>query len=187
VPSAAFDRGHCNRRRFLGWSLFAAGGLLLPGAKVAAAVPTGARQLEFYNIHTGEAVTALYWEQGHYVAGSLTQIDYVLRDFRTGDVHTIDPRLLDLVHQLRLAMAYDGPVHVISGYRCPATNAMLAQRSKKVAKNSYHLEGKAIDLRLPGRRLEDLRAAALDLGGGGVGYYPESKFVHMDTGPVRAW
>jgi uncharacterized protein YcbK (DUF882 family) len=187
VSSGAFDRTHCNRRGFLAWSLAAGSGLLFPGAKVAAAADTAVRQLKFYNIHTGEALTALYWEQGRYVPGSLTEIDYVLRDFRTGDVHAIDTHLLDLVHRLRLAMGYDDPVHVISGYRSPATNAMLAQRSKKVAKNSFHLAGRAIDLRLPGRRLEDLRAAAMHLGGGGVGYYPESQFVHMDTGPVRAW
>ena len=102
-------------------------------------------------------------------------------------MHPIDPYLLDLVHGLRLTMEYDGPVHVVSGYRSPRTNAMLAQRSGKVAKNSYHVKGMAIDLRLPGRQLEDLRDTAMRLAGGGVGFYPESEFVHMDTGPVRAW
>ncbi len=187
MPSAAFDRAPRDRRRVLAWMLAAGSGLPLPWTNAAAAASRGARRLEFYNLHTGESVTASYWEQGHYLARGLTEIDYVLRDFRTGDVHPIDPYLLDLVYSLRVTMEYDGPVHVISGYRSPKTNAMLAQRSGKVAKNSYHVKGMAIDLRLPGRRLEDVRDAAMRLGGGGVGFYPESQFVHMDTGPVRAW
>jgi uncharacterized protein YcbK (DUF882 family) len=186
VSGDAFDRGYCNRRDWLAGTL-AAGSSVVPWTDAAAAGSPAARQLEFYNVHTGESLTASYWEQGRYVAGRLAEIDYMLRDYRTGDVHPIDPYLLDLVHSLRLAMDYDGPVHVISGYRSPSTNAMLAQRSDKVAKNSYHVKGMAIDLRLPGRRLEDVRDTAIRLGGGGVGFYPESQFVHMDTGPARAW
>ena len=90
----------------------------------------------------------MYWEGGHYIADALDEIDYVLRDFRTGDVRSIDPALLDLVHRLRLAMACDRRSRHL-GYRCPATNAMLARRSNGVAKNSYHVKGMAIDLRLP--------------------------------------
>ena len=145
----------CGRRRFLGWSLGAGCGLLIPGAKTAAAARPAARQLEFYNLHTWrDPLRAVYWEGGHYIADALDEIDYVLRDFRTGDVRSIDPAPLDLVHRLRLAMACDQPVHVISGYRCPATNAMLARRSNGVAKNSYHVKGMAIDLRLPDRDLK---------------------------------
>jgi uncharacterized protein YcbK (DUF882 family) len=187
VPDGSIARATCQRRRFLAWSLAAGSGLVLPWTNAAAATAPAARQLDFYNLHTGESSTVSYWEQGHYLAGGLAEIDYVLRDFRTGDVHPIDPYLLDLVHRVRLTMAYDGPVHVISGYRSPKTNAMLAERSGKVAKNSYHVKGMAIDLRLPGRRLEDVRGTAMQLGGGGVGFYPESQFVHLDTGPVRAW
>jgi uncharacterized protein YcbK (DUF882 family) len=186
VAGGTFGCAHCDRRRFLGGSL-AATGLLLPGTTAIAAVEAAARLARFYNTHTGESLAASYWERGHYVPAGLTQIDYVLRDFRTGDVHRIDPELVDLVHRLRLALAYEGPVHVISGYRSPKTNAMLARRSRKVAKNSYHMKGMAIDLRLPGRPLEEVRAAALSLGGGGVGFYPGPQFVHVDTGPVRTW
>jgi uncharacterized protein YcbK (DUF882 family) len=186
VAGERFDCVDCNRRRFLGRAL-AATGVLLPVTTAIAAAEPAARQASFYNTHTGESLTALYWEHGHYVPAGLTEIDYVLRDFRTGDVHRIDPELVDLVHRLRLAMGYDGAVHVISGYRSPKTNAMLARRSSKVAKTSYHRKGMAIDLRLPGRRLEDVRAAALGLGGGGVGFYPGPQFVHIDTGPVRTW
>lgn len=170
----------------MGWSV-AACGLSLPVASVAAAATSPGRRLNFYNIHTGESLSAVYWEEGRYLEDSLAEIDYVLRDFRTGEVHTIDPHLLDLVHRLRLTLDHQDKINVISGYRCPATNAMLARRSKQVAKNSFHLKGMAIDLRLPGRRLKDVRAAAVWLAGGGVGYYPESDFVHMDTGAVRAW
>jgi uncharacterized protein YcbK (DUF882 family) len=180
------DRTLCSRRRFVGWSL-AAAGVLLCGANGARAGTEAARQLAFYNLHTGESLRAVYWEGGRYLEDGLAEIDYVLRDFRTGEVRSIDPKLLDLVHRLRRTMDDDEPVHVISGYRSPATNAMLARRSNGVAKNSYHVKGMAIDLRLPDRRLADLRAAAMALAGGGVGYYPKSNFVHVDTGPVRAW
>jgi uncharacterized protein YcbK (DUF882 family) len=187
VSGEVFDRAGCSRRLFVASGLAAGSALLPPWTDAAAARSLAARRLEFHNLHTGESLSASYWEQGHYIASGLAKIDYVLRDFRTGDVHPIDPYLLDLVYSLRLAMHYDGPVHVISGYRSPKTNAMLAQRSGKVAKNSYHVKGMAIDLRLPDRPLEEVRDTAMRLGGGGVGFYPESRFVHMDTGPVRAW
>jgi uncharacterized protein YcbK (DUF882 family) len=187
VPGKGFDRACCNRRHWLAGAFAAGTGLVLRWTNAAAAASLPVRQLEFHSLRTGESLTAAYWEQGHYIAGGLAQIDYVLRDARTGDVHPIDPSLLDLVYSLCRKMAYAGPIHVISGYRSPRTNTMLAQRSGKVAKNSYHVKGMAIDLRLPGRRLEEVRDTAMRLGGGGVGFYPESQFVHMDTGPVRAW
>ena len=187
MPRQGSDRTACARRRFLGWSLATGGALLIPGARAAAAATGPARQLAFHNLHTGELLRAVYWEGGRYLPHALAEIDYVLRDFRTGDVRSIDPALLDLLHRLRLALERDWPVHVISGYRRPATNAMLARRSNNVAKNSYHVKGMAIDLRLPDRDLKDLRYVALMLAVGGVGYYPKSDFVHMDTGPVRRW
>jgi uncharacterized protein YcbK (DUF882 family) len=160
---------------------------VVPGGGLATAAAMPARRLDFYNTHTGESLSAVYWEGGRYLKDGLATIDYALRDFRTDQVRSIDPQLLDLVHRLRVVLACDGPVHVISGYRSPATNAMLARRSRSVAKNSYHVKGMAIDLRLPERQLKDVHAAALALAGGGVGYYPKSDFVHMDTGPVRTW
>jgi uncharacterized protein YcbK (DUF882 family) len=170
----------------LGLALGAGCGLILARVRPAAA-QTAVRKLSFDNIHTGEKLTAVYWQNGRYVTDSLREIDYTLRDFRTGDVYAIDPGLLDLLERLRLQMAYDRPINVISGYRCPATNAMLAARSSRVSKTSLHMRGMAIDIRMPGRRLEELRDAAILLGLGGVGYYPESDFVHVDTGPVRIW
>ena len=185
MPVRGSDHPSCRRRRVLGLAL-AASGVMLAGMRPAAA-QVGARSLAFYSLHTGEQLRATYWENGRYLTDALREIDYNLRDFRTGEVHMIDPELLDLLYRLRLAMDYDGPISVISGYRCPATNAMLAARSNQVAKNSYHLRGMAIDIRLPGRQLAALRDGARALARGGVGYYPNSDFVHVDTGPVRAW
>jgi uncharacterized protein YcbK (DUF882 family) len=174
------------RRRLLGLALAAGCGLLLPTTRPASAQST-ARRLAFHSIHTGESLRATYWERGRYLPDSLREIDFVLRDFRTGDVRTIDPALLDLLHEVCARMEYDDPISVISGYRCPATNAMLAARSAGVAWNSFHLRGMAIDIRLPGRRLAAVRDTAIGIGRGGVGYYPGSDFVHVDTGPVRRW
>ena len=186
VPMPGSDAASFGRRRLLGLALAAGCGLLLPPARPAGA-QSAARRLEFYHIHTGEGLRATYWERGRYLPDSLREIDVILRDFRTGEVRTIDPELLDLLHRLCAATDYGAPINVISGYRCPATNAMLAARSSGVATNSFHLRGMAIDLRLPGRRLASVRDAAIVLGGGGVGFYPGSDFVHVDTGPVRRW
>jgi uncharacterized protein YcbK (DUF882 family) len=174
------------RRRFVG--LAAAGCVLaLPFGRSAAAAPSGARRLSFYSLHTHESLEAVFWQDGCLLPAALAEIDWHLRDFRTGDVHRIDPDLLDLLHRLGRALDYDGPIHVISGYRSPETNAMLAAQSGGVAKNSYHVRGMAIDIRLPGRALREVQHAALDLAQGGVGFYPRSDFVHVDTGPVRSW
>ena len=161
--------------------------LALPWARPAAA-SLAPRGLKFYNIHTDESLRAVYWDRGRYLEDSLRAIDFILRDFRTGEVRAIDPQLLDLVHDVGQMLDYRGAIHVISGYRCPRTNAMLAARSAGVSKNSYHLRGMAVDIRLPGRELVAVRDGAIVLGRGGVGYYPEDDdFVHVDTGPVRRW
>jgi len=158
-------------------------------ARPAIAVPRSddRRRLSFHNLHTGESLDAVYWADGDYVPDALRRIDAVLRDFRTGDVHPIDRRLLDLLVRLRQRLGTSEPMHVISGYRSPRTNAMLHASSEGVAGHSLHMDGMAIDIRVPGRALRDVRAAALDLAGGGVGYYPASDFVHVDVGRVRHW
>ncbi|HVM81427.1 MAG TPA: DUF882 domain-containing protein [Stellaceae bacterium] len=158
-------------------------------ARPAIAVPRSddRRRLSFHNLHTGESLDAVYWAGGDYVPDALKRIDTVLRDFRTGDVHPIDRRLLDLLVRLRQKLGTGEPVQVISGYRSPRTNAMLHAHSEGVASHSLHMDGMAIDIRVPGRALRDVRAAALDLAGGGVGYYPASDFVHVDVGRVRRW
>lgn len=188
-PSVLHEQRRCYRRGFLGLAAAGAGLALgmLPGARLAQAAVPGARRLRFYSLHTGEQLSTVFWQDGRLVPDALAAIDYHLRDFRTGDVRPIDPGLLDLLHRLSSLMDYQEPIHVISGYRSPKTNAMLAKRSNRVAKNSYHLRGRAIDIRLPERGLGELRRAAQGLACGGVGYYPKSDFVHVDTGPVRTW
>lgn len=160
---------------------------MVPGGRAAQAAVSGERRLNFYSLNTQESLSAVFWQDGRLIPDALAEIDYHLRDFRTGDVRSIDPGLLDLLHRLSSLMDYEAPLHVISGYRSPKTNAMLARRSNRVAKKSYHLRGMAIDIRLPERRLEALRDGARKLAGGGVGFYPSSDFVHVDTGPVRSW
>lgn len=145
------------------------------------------RTISFNNLHTGEKLKTTFWADGVYVRDALGEINWVLRDFRTGDVTQIDPELLDVLYALRERMETKNPFDVISGYRSPATNAMLNARSDGVAKKSFHTRGKAIDIRLEDRKLADLHRAALSLKAGGVGYYPRSDFVHVDTGPVRRW
>ncbi len=147
-----------------------------------------ARMLRLNHTHTGERLAIEYFTGGHYQHEALSEVDRFLRDFRTGAVHRIDPSLLDILHQLRSATGATEPFEVISGYRSPRTNAMLRTRGGGgVASNSLHIQGKAIDIRLPGVSLKHLRDAALDLKRGGVGYYPASQFVHVDTGRVRRW
>ena len=153
----------------------------------AARADTGSRRVALYNLHTGESLTTTYWEDGAYVPDALSEVNHVLRDFRTGDAHPIDPRLLDLLDRLSARVETRGPFHVISGYRSPRTNAMLHENSAGVASKSLHMQGMAIDIRLADLDLAELHLAALALKGGGVGYYPSSNFVHVDVGPVRRW
>lgn len=145
------------------------------------------RSLSLYNIHTGESLVTEFYAEGRYVPDALKQANYLLRDFRTGDVEEIDPELLDVLATLHDTLDSREPFHVISGYRSPKTNAMLRKKSNGVAKKSLHMRGKAIDIYLPDRDLALLRSAAIKLKRGGVGYYPKTGFVHLDTGRVRSW
>lgn len=146
-----------------------------------------ARRIAFTNLHTGEALSATYWEAGAYVPDALQALNRVLRDHRTGEVHAIAPGLFDLVAALRERLETSAVVQVISGYRSPATNASLHARSGGVASHSLHMSGQATDLRIAGVDLTRLRDAAWALQGGGVGFYPQSRFVHVDVGRVRRW
>jgi uncharacterized protein YcbK (DUF882 family) len=145
------------------------------------------RQLSFYNTHTRENVTVIYKRGEEYIERSLEQIDYICRDHRANKVHEIDPRLLDYLYDLLTEVGNHGEVHIISGYRSPATNAKLRNKCKGVAKRSLHMEGKALDFRLPGTDTAVLRDVALSMRRGGVGYYKKSDFVQIDTGRVRCW
>lgn len=177
------------RRDFLrlGFGAAVAGALMTPEDALAA-VRAPSRMVHLHNLHTGEQARAEYWVKGQYVGSSLRLINRVLRDHRSGDVHPMDPRLLDQIYLLTRAVAKRGPVEIISAYRSPETNAMLREEDGAgVAQNSYHMQGRAVDIRVPGMPLRHLRAAALRLKAGGVGFYPRSNFVHIDTGPVRRW
>ena len=173
--------------RGAGAAALAAGAMASPIRAMAAINATPGRELSFLNLHTGERLRAEYWTNGAYNHDALQSINWFLRDYRNNTTHAIDPRLLDLVHVLHQMVRSAEPFHVISGYRSPATNAMLHERSGAVAKHSMHLEGRAMDIRLPGLGLKYLQQAALSLKAGGVGYYPSDDFVHVDTGPVRRW
>ena len=146
------------------------------------------RSLSLLNTHTGEHLKhVVYWEKGRYLPDALDSINYVLRDHRTDEIHEIDPMTLDLMTAISQKFATSRPFEIISGYRSPHTNAMLQKGSNGVAKNSYHMKGMAVDLRLPGVPLKELRKVAINLRMGGVGYYPESNFVHIDSGKLRSW
>ena len=174
-----------SRRSVLQFGAVATASLLIAPQTVFAADKP--RSISFDNLHTGEKLKTTYWEDGGYVRGALKEIDWVLRDFRTGDVKPIDPGLLDILNALHKRLDSSDPYGIISGYRSPATNAMLHEHSKGVATKSLHMRGMAIDVRLGDRALKDLHKAALSLKAGGVGYYPRSDFVHIDTGRVRHW
>jgi len=145
------------------------------------------KSLAFQNTHTGDKLKLTYFEKGRYIQGALREINFVLRDFRTGDVYPIDIELLDQLHDLKLALGINRPFHIISGYRSPYTNAQLHDQSAGVANNSLHMQGRAIDIRLEGFDTRRIRNAALVMRRGGVGYYAESDFVHLDTGKFRTW
>lgn len=192
--SSASQTGRLHRRSFLGFSAAAAALAIAPARAFANDVPSGyktaERRLAFFNTHTGERLKSAYCVGGEYQPDALEEINHILRDFRANEVKPIDPGLLDLLHELGGALEVDTPFHIISGYRSPHTNSMLRERggaATGVASRSLHLVGKAIDIRVPGVKLDHLRAAARSLKLGGVGYYPSSNFVHVDVGRVRYW
>ena len=159
---------------------------LLARAPLSRAAFEAPRVLDFLHTHTDEKLSVVYFDKGAYVPDALRAVENLLRDFRTGESHPIDAQLLDILHTLRTAVG-GGTFQVISAYRSPTTNATLAGKSNGVARNSLHMLGKAIDVRLGSRDTAQLRDAAIALARGGVGYYPASDFVHLDTGRVRRW
>jgi uncharacterized protein YcbK (DUF882 family) len=176
------------RKNFLAPALF--GALLVSIATLSqGTVATDERKLSFYHTHTGKQLEVVYWQDGGYREAALEDINRFLSDFRTGDSVEIDPQLLDVIYAVRASLGSDGSYQVISAYRSPKTNEMLrgGSASSGVAKQSQHLLGKAIDVRLEGVSTAKLRDAAISLQRGGVGYYEASDFVHMDTGRVRRW
>ncbi|MFI2812923.1 MULTISPECIES: DUF882 domain-containing protein [Microbulbifer] len=146
-----------------------------------------ARTLKMRNLHTGETLNTAFWSNGKYDSSGLKQFNRLLRDHRANEVTRMDPELFDIVYKLKEKLGFNGTVEIISGYRSPKTNAKLRAQGRGVARRSYHTRGMALDIRFPGISTSKLRRAAMDLKAGGVGHYPKSGFVHVDTGPVRSW
>ena len=180
---------NCSRRDFLKLSAGALIGGMLPGPVLAATLksPQAKCTLAFFNTHTRESLKVCYYEQGSYCPDALDSINYILRDFRTEEIQPIDPLLLDQLFAVKSRIHPRTPFHIISGYRSPATNEMLRRTSTGVARTSLHTKGRAIDIRLPGYNTRRLRDLCVKLRAGGVGYYPKSDFIHLDTGHVRTW
>ena len=147
----------------------------------------GYKTLSFEHTHTGDKLKLTYFERGNYIKDALQEINYLLRDFRTEDIHPIDTALLDQLFDLKQTLGVNKPFHIISGYRSPFTNVLLRKHSHGVAEHSFHTQGRAIDIRLEGVSSKMIRNAALSMAQGGVGYYPRNNFVHLDTGNFRTW
>jgi uncharacterized protein YcbK (DUF882 family) len=181
IPSEA------SRRGFLKFAVGSLGAVALAPDLLKAAV-LRERYLLFHNPNTGETVRQVYWTpRDGYIRESVSAISWALRDHHNNEVRLFDPNVLDQLYALQLQLGLGRPLNVISGYRSPSTNWMLCERSRGVARRSYHVQAMALDIRLPNGRVSDLYRAARSLGAGGVGYYPRSNFIHIDSGPVRYW
>ncbi|MER2555925.1 MAG: YcbK family protein [Candidatus Competibacter denitrificans] len=181
------EQPEINRRKFLKWTIASTSSLLLAPELLNAAF-LNERYLFFYNPNTSETVRRVYWTpRDGYVQESISEISWALRDHHNNQVKSFDPGVLDQLYALQLQLGLGNPVNVISGYRSPSTNGMLCESRRGVARNSYHMQAMAMDVRVPGGRNSELCRAARSLGAGGVGYYPRSNFVHIDSGPVRYW
>jgi uncharacterized protein YcbK (DUF882 family) len=160
---------------------------ILPVEPVLAAINKKKRTLSFFHTHTNKKLAITYSENNRYIPSALSKINSFLSDFRSGKVHPIDPKLLDILFSLQCNTGSKGTFEVISGYRSPETNEKLRNRSNGVAKRSLHTKGQAIDIRLQDVNCKKIRDCAMALQCGGVGYYGKSNFVHLDTGRIRAW
>ena len=167
---------------------------LLSGAAAAAsiafvtpvpAVSFAPRSVSLYNTRTGEWVRSVYWAEGHYIREAVRDINWLLRDHHSGEVYPMNAGLLDLLQMLHTQLDCQDPFLVVSGYRSPTTNAWMHAHRAGVATRSFHVKGMAIDLRCEGRDLSQVHRAAKSLRAGGVGFYPEPDFVHVDCGPIR--
>jgi uncharacterized protein YcbK (DUF882 family) len=183
-----------NRRDLIKLGLIATGLCLIPGKGIASLeelLPeefrVDERKLCVYNLHTKENIEAVYWKDGNYIQEVLEDFNYIFRDHYTGSVRRIDRHLLDVLFAIQQKLQFHEPFHLISGYRTVRTNMLLRKENKYAAIKSYHIFGKAADIRVPGVSLKVLRRAAYELKAGGVGYYPKDRFMHIDTGKVRFW
>ncbi len=188
-PALALGEGlQLSRRSFLGLALGSAF-TLGSGSAAFAGVLSGLpeRRLRLRNVHTGDSFDGVYWRGGKYQPAALKRLSWVLRDFRADQVKAFDPHLFDVLEAVAHRMGSTEPFEVISGYRTRATNNAKRRYDGDVARNSYHVRAQAIDISLPGRSVSGIHHVAVNMAAGGVGFYPGSGFVHLDTGPVRSW
>jgi uncharacterized protein YcbK (DUF882 family) len=169
------------------WSRSSLGAAPEPASNPEPAANPSPRRIALLNLHTGERLEIEYFRAGAYVAAALAAIEVVLRDFRNGEKHVIDPKLMDYLVDVAAKLGTPPAYSVISGYRSPETNQRLHERSGGVSQRSLHMQGCAIDVRITGVDCADLAESALGLKRGGVGYYRASNFVHLDTGAFRTW
>lgn len=177
-----------HKRRWISLGGVALGLSVLPNAVLAMVSTPKPRILTFRNINTGDRLSGEFFPQKGFTSATLKQLDYLMRDKRTNQIRKMDPNLFHKFYHIQSALNLrNAEIEVICGYRSAATNAMRHRQSKGVASNSYHIQGKAIDFRIAGVPLAKVKTAAENLHNGGVGYYPTSNFIHVDTGPVRTW
>ena len=173
------------RRKFIAKSLYLAAGIVLASPLESIATLTK-YPMSFYHTHTGERLKIDYSGKG-YTSSALNELDYILRDFRTGEIHPIDPVLLDILYGIQQKSGSNGVIEIVSGYRSPKTNKLLHSKNGGVARQSLHMKGRALDIRLTDLKTRELCDIAISLQRGGVGFYPKSNFVHIDTGRFRTW
>jgi len=166
--SLLFGAGLCTNKAF---------GLSLPVDKT----------LHLYNIHTGESIKATFWEKDHFVESELDRLDHFFRDYRINKTVTMDVNLYSLLYAIGLVGDTKKPLEILSGYRSEQTNRLLRRQSHQVAKHSFHTRAMAVDFNIKDRYLKETLKVAMLMEFGGVGYYPKSHFIHVDTGPVRRW
>lgn len=175
------------RRKWLVSGAAAMGVALLPRQAFASLATSQPRFLQLHNMHTGESIKAEFFDGNNYNEEELIRLNHFFRDFRVNQAKTIDPYLFEQLYRLQGLLETNKAVQLISGYRSLTTNNKLREKSSQVAKQSYHTKGQAMDFYIEGIQLANIRKAALRMRAGGVGYYPRSNFVHIDTGPLRSW
>jgi len=183
----AFEEYNADRRGFLKHGLLFSAALGFWNPSLVMADVGAGREISFHNAHTDESFNGEYWKDGKYLPDAFDEIRSIMRDFRTGDIFAIDPRLIDVLFVVKAKSSNSAPFSLFSGYRSPRTNKLLRSVTEGVARGSLHMQGQAADINLPGTNLNKLEKTALALKMGGVGYYPKSGFVHIDTGRVRTW
>jgi uncharacterized protein YcbK (DUF882 family) len=181
------DKFDANRRKLLALGGVALGASLLPTQAFAMLSTPRPRVLTLNNLHTGESLKAEFFDGKGYIQDELARLNHFFRDYRANKIKSIDPKLFDQLYRLQGLLGTNKPVQLVSGYRSLDTNNELRAHSRGVAKKSYHTKGQAMDFHIEGISLSNVRKAALSMRAGGVGYYPSSNFVHIDTGPLRRW